>query len=318
MILTVNPLVFVHLPKTAGTSFRMSLERVFGVDKICMDYGVEYEGSSPCVLGWFESRDLYEFYEAFMRAKYRILAGHFAANKYINLFSAQSTVTFLREPVKRVLSEYSHFKRHHGYKGTLDEFYRWDRNKNMQARMLMNVPRQALGLVGVTERYGDSLALFASRFGLKIPNVLENTDPDKVADTVEITEEQRGEIELCNQKDCSLYRTALRDFELQIEMMRSGKAYTFSSLRVDEKNRLDGWAFQRENDTPVPLHFTLNGTDFRTIVAKDYRGLLHRFGCPRRGHLGFNFELPKLKKEDILECKVIGTGQKLFIEGLRL
>ncbi len=309
MNLNVHPLVVVHIPKTAGTSLRMSLERTLGIDQICMDYGVEYGGTSPCVLDWFKSRDVYRLYETFNQSGYRLLAGHFSAGKYVNLFPAQSMVTFLRAPVKRVLSEFSHFKRNHAYKGTLEDFYSWDRNKNMQTRMLGNVPRQVLGLVGIAEHYEDSLALFANRFGLELPSVRENIDPDRVADEVKISEEQRKQMELFNRQDIFLYRRAVQNFDVQIEMMKVNKPYTFAHFQISDSNRLNGWAFQRDNDLPITLRFMVNGKEHKTLEAKDYRANLHRFGCPRKGHLGFDLKLPKLGREDRIQCQVVDTDQ---------
>jgi hypothetical protein len=312
--LNVHPLVFVHIPKTAGTSFRMSLEKTLGIDQICMDYGAEYGGTSPCILEWFKSRDSYRLYEMFNQKGFRVLAGHFGVARYVNLFPTQSMVTFLRDPVKRVLSEYSHFRRNHAYKGTLEEFCSWDRNKNMQTRMLANVPRTALGLVGITERYEDSLALFTHRFGLQLPIIQENTDPDRVANEVKINEEKRKQIELFNREDSILYHRAVQDFDVQIEMMKVNKPYTFAHFQISDANRLNGWAFQRDNDLPITLRIILNGKEHKTLEAKDYNAGLHRFGCPRKGHLGFNLELPKLKKEDHIQCQVVETGQLFAVD----
>jgi hypothetical protein len=223
-------------------------------------------------------------------------------------------VTFLRDPVQRVLSEFSHFKRNHAYKGTLEDFYSWNRNKNTQARMLGNVPRQALGLVGIAEHYEESLVLFTHRFGLELPSVRENIDPGRVADEIKISEEQRKQMELFNRDDIILYRRAVQDFDVQIEMMKVNKPYTFAHFQISDSNCLDGWAFQRDNDLPITLRFMVNGKEYKTLEAKDYHAGLHRFSCPRKGHLGFNLELPELKKEDRISCQVVETDQLFDVD----
>jgi len=305
-----SPLVFVHIPKTAGTSFRQSLEEMFGYESICMDYGTDYEGTSPCVLDWYQSRDFYALYEAFSREGFSFLSGHFSASKYVNLFPAQSMVTFLRDPVKRVLSEFSHFKRVNGYKGSLEDFYLNNRNKNRQTKMLDNIPRQVLGLVGITERYEESLALLAHRFGLDLPHIRKNTDPNKVADRLGITEEQKRQIELHNLEDIALYKGAVQELEVQIDLMRENQPYTFAHFqRVHENKRLNGWAFQRGQEAPVELKFSFGGKDEHNVLAKGYRSDMHRFGCPRKGHVGFSIELPQMGEQEEIQCSVVETGQ---------
>ena len=40
------PIIYLHIPKTAGTSFRMSAEQYFGPDQVLNDYGEESPNTS--------------------------------------------------------------------------------------------------------------------------------------------------------------------------------------------------------------------------------------------------------------------------------
>lgn len=307
------PLVFVHIPKTAGTSFRNALENKLGNVKVAMDYGLQYEGTSQCVKNYFKHGDAYEFYQQFTEKEYEVLSGHFNVGKYINLFSAQSTVTFLRDPVKRVISEYSHFKRHFDYQGSLEDFYTWDRNRNFQSRKIGNIPRQALGLVGLTERYDESLELVEDRFGIKLPFAKANIDPTGLAEKLSVTEEELSKIREENTLDVELYDSVVTEFELQLSMMRKGIPYTYTKFYIGKGGRLNGWAFQRGREKPIVLVFRLNNKLLKKVICQSYVGELHRFGLPRKGYLGFNLELPLLS-DDILSCEVEDTDQLFDID----
>lgn len=92
-----DQLVFLHLPKTAGTSFTHVLQRHFAPQDTCPAYlNDELAQLTPEAIG-----------------SYRLVRGHFFydALAYLHL-SDFSTVTYLRDPVERVLSTYTHLQEH--------------------------------------------------------------------------------------------------------------------------------------------------------------------------------------------------------------
>lgn len=309
-----SPLVFIHIPKTAGTSFRSALEKKFGKKKICMDYGVQYKGSSKCTLDLAETGDFYSFSKKIDELGYKVLTGHIPAQKYINLFNVQSTITFLREPVKRILSEYSHFRRYFGYEESLEKFYTWSRNRNVQARMLRNIPMRALGLVGITERYEESLELFSYLYGIQLPIANENRDPGEFSSENYLTKEDVRKIEELNKDDIQLYNRIFVEFDEKIAMLKKGLPYTSADFKCQKNNRLDGWAFQRGSDVPLALLFTINGSEYKKVIAQEYCSDMHRFSAPRNGYIGFTIVLPEMAASDELKCIVEMTGQVFDIE----
>jgi hypothetical protein len=90
-----DPLYFLHIPKTAGTSFISILHQRFPAEVIC-----------PACL-WSDLLRIPTEH----RATYRLYRGHFYA--YLGPFLGRRLrhVTFLRDPIERSLSHYAHVVR---------------------------------------------------------------------------------------------------------------------------------------------------------------------------------------------------------------
>jgi hypothetical protein len=88
-------IVFLHVPKTAGTSFRFILENSFGIHHC----HATHTGKEM-----FEQRDL-DFARKFFPGL-RSIAGHNLVDPLKLSFPDPFYITFLREPVARVLSHY--------------------------------------------------------------------------------------------------------------------------------------------------------------------------------------------------------------------
>lgn len=83
-------LISVHIPKTAGTSFSNILSQVYG-EKLYLDYDKTYSA-------------IYAFPEK------TVIHGHFGADKYVPLFPNAPLITWMREPVAKVVSLYYFWK----------------------------------------------------------------------------------------------------------------------------------------------------------------------------------------------------------------
>src|SRR5882724_883638 len=86
----------IHIPKTAGTTFRELLQRHFR-EAICLHYyhPMDYTG-----------RPLSE-----VPSVVECIHGHFGAQKFLSCYFDADLVTWLRDPIERVVSEYEHLKR---------------------------------------------------------------------------------------------------------------------------------------------------------------------------------------------------------------
>ena len=91
------PLVFIHIPKTAGTTFTTLLERDLPSASICPAY------FPPDLLA----------ISAAQLAQYRLIRGHFYLDLIVRLLGDRAQyITFLRDPVARAVSNYLHLQEH--------------------------------------------------------------------------------------------------------------------------------------------------------------------------------------------------------------
>src|SRR5690348_12726604 len=102
--------VFMHIPKTAGTSLRLALEQTLKDHLVLRDYGDEPETTPELYELVYQRGRLCEFRERFNEKDRGILlTGHFptvegnrsaprGAARYWEYFNAESFITFLRHP----------------------------------------------------------------------------------------------------------------------------------------------------------------------------------------------------------------------------
>lgn len=83
-------IVFHHIPKTAGSTFRKILESYYDDSEVC-----------PAEI----DSELYSLDESSL-CQYRLYAGHFSTKCIFELFQDDIWLTFLRNPVTRIISNY--------------------------------------------------------------------------------------------------------------------------------------------------------------------------------------------------------------------
>lgn len=228
-------LISVHLPKTAGTSFERSLRRHFGAqlqrryaDKPLHHHplrrnlraareglcGRHREGASPaCIHGHF------------LPLSYR----HLARRADVRF------VTWLREPIDRLLSHYHYWRRaaDSDARDTIQEQMQdkvqrrmreenWSFEQFAQRRELRNVyraflwgfPVERFDFIGITEHYASDLREFGQRFlDRDLRPAEENRNPAHRAGAAgegySIDRGLREKLERIHARDLSLYRFAL-------------------------------------------------------------------------------------------------------------
>jgi hypothetical protein len=136
---TVPRLVFLHVPRTGGTTLHHHLSAHFAPDEICPERFSRLEN-----------------YSSEQLEKWRFFSGHFTADEIRRIPGPLFIVTILRNPIERLLSNYYFWKRHRAEtiekhhldgprlikNGTLVDFLRsnnggvLDSTNNMMARKL--------------------------------------------------------------------------------------------------------------------------------------------------------------------------------------
>jgi len=211
-------LISVHIPKTAGTSFRLFLQELYGGQLRCL---YAEEETAP------ELAPVFEF-----APETCCLHGHIQASAFSDKFPRASYLTWLRDPVERIASSYFQYLREPGLgleqpvnqrlqkEGwSLLEFARTPEMRGQQAWYVDALPRERFLFIGITERYAESLRLLCHLLGVAAPKTIPtvNTNPEKnPRHRYILTRHQREELEILYAEDIELYRYAKRRLDRQL------------------------------------------------------------------------------------------------------
>jgi len=211
-------IVSLHIPKSGGSSFRDFLGNLYGNGMRTM---YTPEETAPRLI-----------HEVELDPRIRCLHGHFQADAYDHLLPDAVKVTWLRDPIERVVSGYYQFLRHPDTAGDSDfnrEFFEsgmnlmeFARHENIRASLfwyLNAVPLEDFFFVGLTEAYDDSMRLFCHLLGVPAPASSRtiNTNPDKaVTQRYQLSPAHRSELEGLYAGEIELYRFAKYRLEEQL------------------------------------------------------------------------------------------------------
>jgi len=228
-------LIFLHLPKTAGTTLAHILARQYG---------------DAAVLRLYDSTDGEELatYPTAHLDTFRVIMGHFSFGAHRFLAAQPPYVTVLREPISRVASHYYFVRRsptHYLYEAarrlSLSEFVLAcgsEEPNNDQTRLLAGDERvtgpirsgqhllaaakqhlrEHFVVTGLTEEFDRSILLMKRALGWKAPPFYarENVSRRRAAPTLP-TETLRVVVEH-NRLDLDLYQYARELFDAQVRL----------------------------------------------------------------------------------------------------
>ncbi len=180
-------LIYVHLPKCGGTTLNRIIEWEYPIFKVVSIDPAFFRWSYRRLLGWSRDR----------LGRMKVFKGHMPFGLHKLLPRPASYMTVVREPVERAISEY-YFplsRRTHGQHRmmkqlTLEEFTRTTPHANVQTKMIAGLDRgydflagdctsatleaakenlsRDFALIGITERFDESLALAKMRLGWRV------------------------------------------------------------------------------------------------------------------------------------------------------
>ncbi|MDD2893144.1 MAG: sulfotransferase family 2 domain-containing protein [Halothiobacillaceae bacterium] len=307
-----NTFFFVHLPKTAGTSFRVSAAAYFGQDACFFDYGAEASDTSEIIQkNVYSQQDLFSLERRLHRLKARFFAGHVNARRYAPLFQARCLTTFIRNPREQFVSHFQHKVRHHGYQGSLLEMLSSAAGPDLQSRMLSGIPLDAYGFVGVTERYQESLRVFNTLYQVDLPYLQANQNPDRSGETYDLPKEIQDGFNQKAKIDLALHARANLLLDQRLLAIDEGYSFVHGSVTTSTALRVEGYAFNEDSDKPVRVQLWVGEKRMQTTLATLDRPLLRSINAPRNGHVGFEFNLKNIREADSVRVCVADTGQLL-------
>lgn len=307
----MSPLFFVHIPKTAGTSFRLGAEDYFKNDSILYDYGQKSPVTASTVKSFLygDQKDFWGFKKACIKHRTAMVGGHVNANRFVSLFGIENTLTFLRDPLQRMASEYLHFVRNYGFEGSFHDFYSRPIMHNRQSKMLHGVDIEAVGFLGLTEFYSQSLEMINSRYEIDVLHRNDNRGKSASDLLHEVSDRDVRLFNQNNKQDISMYERAVELFKLRYQTYRDGKCWAHARLIEVKPSRVAGWAWWEGNhESPVDVEIWVNNEYLDTAPAVDFRPGLCRHLPPRGGYVGFHLPV-KLSAGDRVQCRVASTGQ---------
>lgn len=215
--------LMVHIPKTAGTSFRKAMREHFG-KALLLDYATNPIKLPPSRRNWraweqgLHSSQLVYPEEA-------CIFGHYMPLKFWALAWRRPVrrVTWLRDPIARLVSNYQFIHERHQRQAippggarvvdegwTLEQFLFSPTYRNNMAGFLWGVPLRLFDFVGIVEHYAEDLADFGTRFlGRTLAVHEEKRSPPRPPCPFLDDPAERRRVERFHARDMALYRQAL-------------------------------------------------------------------------------------------------------------
>jgi hypothetical protein len=212
-------LVSIHIPKTAGSSFFRILKQVYGKASV----------TRLNTLNLTEDQIKEISLDPYNPNLTRVIHGHLKITQMEAIIKEfkPKVVTWLRDPVDRVISNYyfsmqrvregKAMDRKSGTRGfSLLEYARVPENRNRASQLLDGGRLSDLFFIGIYEQYDKDLALLGDMLewpaGMQIPHQKSGSaflkDNDCATQFTDITTEMREEIAILNSLDVTLYNKA--------------------------------------------------------------------------------------------------------------
>lgn len=212
-------IVSVHIPRTAGSSFRAYLSRNPAI-QLVENYGNPI--FVPALLR--HSAAVYSQLKNRLQPVDRqtnIIHGHFLPATYAHLYNQKKAkfITWMREPADRIRSQYDYcfqsdkrvdkspFQNRVARENwSFTEFYQHPHAQNLYTKFLWNFSIEYFDFIGIVEHYKDDFSYFCSHY-------FNDDNPQEIYGNRTLSsfasDENKAQIRKLNEADYALYQYAL-------------------------------------------------------------------------------------------------------------
>lgn len=253
-----QPIIFLHIPKSGGSTFHTILRKKFKKPEIYNIFGAR--NHDPEVIKFVELAEA-------EREKIGLLKGHMPFGLHQHLPGAAKYISFLRDPVDAVVSRYYYIKKNahnpkheqvHGAGMSISEFVTsgvvfgtnnchcrfltgeidrlsYGENKDLYQNAIDNIERHFLW-VGITERFDESILVLAELLGWKKPPyyIKQNVNTARKSKP-RLSDDDRKIIASYNQDDQALYQYANEKLDAQINKIADFDQKLADFQKVNQK-----------------------------------------------------------------------------------
>jgi len=187
-------LLSMHIPRTAGTSFKNTLRENYG-KKLCLVYGNKWP---------------------YPNRGYTVVHGHFHVQRMHEKFPQAKIITWVRHPVDRLVSLYLYWKKTDlnlndiqlkikSGKLSLIEFAKMDYIKKEMSSFFSGFDLNQFLFIGVVENYDNDINELSRMLSWKKSNTYHKNASSKEF----ISEKERNELGIILSEDIDLYNRVL-------------------------------------------------------------------------------------------------------------